>query len=72
MPATIAPKKTKKPATPADSGLAMLKLDLSQMPPNIRRDLEANAQVKRISPAGVLADILNNKLAEFGITFSAQ
>jgi len=54
-----------------DTGEVLLKLNLSNLPPELRRDLEANAHLQRTSPAGLIARLLNRKLAPAGITLEA-
>lgn len=59
------------PPTHADDGEVLLKLNTRNLPPDVLRDLEANAHLQRLSPAGLIARLLNTKLAPAGITLEA-
>jgi len=63
--------ETRPPPTPSETGEVLLKLDLRHMPPEILRDLEANARLQRTTPAGLIARLINRKLAAAGITLEA-
>ena len=64
-------KPTPLPEADTDHGEVLLKLNLRNLPPEVRRDLEANAHLQRTSPAGLIARLLNRKLAPAGITLEA-
>ena len=57
--------------TAADDGEVLYKINLRNLPPEMRRDLEANAHLKRTTPVGLIAQLLNRKLAPAGITLEA-
>jgi hypothetical protein len=54
-----------------DSGSVLLKLNLQNLPPEVRRDLEANAHLARTTPAGLIARLLNRRLEPAGIKLEA-
>jgi hypothetical protein len=54
-----------------DTGEVLLKLNLSQLPPELRRDLEANAHLQRTTPTGLIARLINRKLEPAGIKLEA-
>lgn len=64
---------SKSPAKPAlaDEGEVFLKLNLDNLSPDVRRDLEAHARLARTTPVNHIAHLLNLKLAPAGITLEA-
>lgn len=60
-------------ATPplTDDGEVFLKLNLDNLSPDVRRDLEAHARLARTTPVNHIAHLLNLKLAPAGITLEA-
>lgn len=65
------PSTPPAPSPLTDDGEVLLKLNTRNLPPEVLRDLEANAHLQRTTPAGLIARLLNTKLAPAGISLEA-
>lgn len=62
--ATLCSFKNMKALAPPDETVVIVKIDPSKLPEDTRLDLEANARLKRKTPAELLAEIISKRFGD--------